>query len=163
MDKKLQHTAEELGEVLKARGMKVTFAESCTAGLAAMAVASAKSSADFFSRGFITYTNQAKQEVLGVSHSALETYTAVSEPVVREMAQGALRISGEQAAVSISGYAGPDGGPDGTPAGTVWFGWAFSDGLTVAEVETFSGDCEEVIVAAANFALTRLTTLLESR
>ena len=162
MDKKLQQAAEELGEVLKSRGMKATFAESCTAGLAAMAVASAKSSADFFSRGFITYTNEAKQEVLGVSQSALETYTAVSEPVVREMAEGALRISGEQAAVSISGYAGPDGGPDGTPAGTVWFGWALSDGQTIAEVETFSGDCEEVIAAAAHFALTRLTALLKT-
>lgn len=163
MDKKLQQSAERLGKELKKRSMRVTFAESCTAGLAAMAVASAKSSGEFFSRSYITYTYDAKREVLGVSSSALETYTAVSEPVAREMAEGALRVSGEEVAVAITGYAGPDGGPDGTPAGTVWFGWAFADGLTIAEVEHFPGECEEVMLAAADYALTRLTTLVQQK
>jgi PncC family amidohydrolase len=136
-------------------------AESCTGGLVSMAMCSASSSADYFSSGFVTYTNDAKMRLLKVDQRTLEKYTAVSQATAREMAAGAKAQSGESVSLSVTGYAGPDDGPDGTPAGTIWFGWGLPNGTIKAEIKHFSGDSESVINQAALFTLTRLKELLQ--
>ena len=100
------------------------MAESCTGGGLAAAITDCAGSSQWFDRGFITYSNQAKQDMLGVSNDILSTYGAVSEETVRAMAEGALQASGSQVTVSISGIAGPGGGSLEKPVGTVWIAWA---------------------------------------
>ena len=109
---------------LQARGKTVTCAESCTGGLLAAALTELPGSSAFFDRGFITYSDKAKQQVLNVNANTLRHYGAVSEETVREMALGALIATKNDFALSISGIAGPDGGSDDKPVGTVWFGFA---------------------------------------
>ncbi|WP_410013918.1 CinA family protein [Sodalis sp. C49] len=163
MNSQLNAAAGALAETLRRDRLILTTAESCTAGLVAMALCAVGGSGDFFTRGFITYTDRAKHEVLRVGWHALETYTAVSEQVVKEMAAGALQVAGEDIALSVSGYAGPEDGPDGTPAGTIWFGWVTPDNKVHAQVKRFSGDCEAVIEQAAVFALVRMRELLQNK
>ncbi|MCS3409090.1 CinA family protein [Serratia sp. AKBS12] len=162
MDQQLVAMAKQAGNALKAKGLKLSTAESCTGGWVSMALCAAGDSGDFFTSGFITYTNSAKMRLLRVKPTTLERHTAVSELVVCEMVQGALAASGEQVALAISGYAGPEGGPDGTPAGSVWFAWGGKAIGLSAEKRHFDGDSESVIHQAALFALTRLTQLLQA-
>lgn len=124
MNEKLQHAAKQAGIYLSRRGLRLATAESCTGGLITYMLCATEDTTAFYSSGFITYTNEAKQRMLGVSAETLRLYTAVSEQTVHEMAAGARERSGEDVSLSVSGYAGPDGGEDGTPPGTVWFGWA---------------------------------------
>ncbi|GLR07693.1 competence protein ComA [Mixta theicola] len=161
MNEQLRQAASQLGEMLTAAKVKLATAESCTGGLVSMSMCSASSSADYFSSGFVTYTNEAKMRLLKVDERTLEKFTAVSQPTAREMAAGAKAQSGEAVSLSVTGYAGPDDGPDGTPAGTIWFGWGLPDGTIKAEMKHFSGDSESVINQAALFALTRLMALLK--
>jgi PncC family amidohydrolase len=160
VDTELKQAAEKAGELLLKAECKVATAESCTAGLVGMSLGAAANSGEYFTSGFITYTDHAKQKLLGVNAETLAIHTAVSEAVVREMVKGAVAVSGEAVSLAVSGYAGPDGGEDGTPAGTIWFAWHLPDEQVHAEVRHFDGDPEKVVKEAALFSLQRLTTLL---
>jgi nicotinamide-nucleotide amidase len=134
-------------------------AESCTGGLIAAACTDLAGSSNWFERGFVTYSNAAKTEMLGVDAPLIEQHGAVSEAVARAMAQGALRHSAAQVSLAVTGIAGPSGGTPDKPVGTVCFGWAI-DGAMHAEVRVFGGDRSAVRAAAARHALQRLTELL---
>jgi nicotinamide-nucleotide amidase len=137
--------AERLGRKLRAAGRRFATAESCTGGWVAKACTDIAGSSQWFECGFVTYSNAAKVRDLGVSEGTLANHGAVSEPTVREMAAGALRVSGADIAVAISGIAGPDGGTPTKPVGTVWFGLASRRGVEVvvtAETCLFGGDRE---------------------
>jgi nicotinamide-nucleotide amidase len=133
-------------------------AESCTGGLIAVACTDLAGSSNWFERGFVTYSNAAKTELLGVDAALIAQHGAVSEPVVRAMAAGALAHSHAQVAVAVTGVAGPSGGSADKPVGTVWFGWAWPGGLH-SEVRHFDGDRAAVRQATLRHALSWLTTL----
>ena len=118
-----------LADALKARGLMMATAESCTGGLIAGACTSLSGSSDWFDRGFVTYSNAAKAEMLGVPEALIDAHGAVSEPVARAMAAGAVARSAAQLAVAVTGVAGPTGGSAEKPVGTVWFGWATPQGV----------------------------------
>jgi len=132
------------GERLKARGLKLVTAESCTGGWVAQAVTAIAGSSDWFERGFVTYSNEAKREMLGVRAETLERAGAVSEATALEMARGALAASRAQVAVSVTGVAGPAGGTALKPVGMVCFGWALAGGGAEAATRHFPGDRGEV-------------------
>lgn len=155
----LDQTAEQLGKILLASGWHLTTAESCTAGLISMTLAAVESSGDFYTSGFVTYSENAKIRLLGVHPDTLKQHTAVSEQTAREMVQGACARSGEPVGLSITGYAGPDGGDDGTPAGTVWFAWNFH-GQIKTDRQLFSGDCQDVVEKSVRYALAELVASL---
>ncbi len=155
----LSNLAAELGAALKARGYTLSFAESCTGGMVAQYVTSIAGSSAWFDRGFVTYSNQAKIEILGVSAQTLETYGAVSEQTASEMATGALRISPVQIAGSITGIAGPDGGTVEKPVGTVCFAWATSHKPTSTTTKHFQGNRQEIRQQAA---ITMMAGLIDS-
>ncbi|MDP1635577.1 MAG: nicotinamide-nucleotide amidase [Gallionellaceae bacterium] len=144
MDKELEHLSIRLGEVLLERKLMLACAESCTGGWVSEVVTATAGSSQWFERGFVTYSNAAKQELLGVRADTLRQEGAVSEAVAREMAVGALRRSHAQAALAISGVAGPGGGSPGKPVGTVCFAWVLRGGEPAAETLHFPGDREAV-------------------
>nr|WP_315480665.1 CinA family protein [uncultured Rhodoferax sp.] len=145
--------------MLKNQWMLAT-AESCTGGLIAGACTDLAGSSAWFERGFVTYSNAAKTEQLGVDAALIATHGAVSEPVVRAMVQGALQHSRAQVAVAVTGVAGPTGGSADKPVGTVWFGWATPAGLR-SEVQHFAGDRAAVRAATVHHALTQLAEWLK--
>ncbi|NDL61181.1 nicotinamide-nucleotide amidase [Acerihabitans arboris] len=150
-----------IGAALKQTGGRVTCAESCTGGWVAKTLTDVAGSSGWFERGFVTYSNQAKSEMLGVRASTLEQHGAVSDPVVLEMAQGALAAASADYAVSISGIAGPDGGSLEKPVGTVWFGFACRHQAPFSQLMHFEGGRDEVRRQAVHFALkTLLDTFL---
>ena len=144
IDQELYKLAECVGRALKAGGLVLTTAESCTGGWIGEAVTMIAGSSTWYDRGFITYTNAAKQQMLGVKAATLRQHGAVSEETVREMAAGALAASAAQIAVSVSGVAGPTGGTPDKPVGTVCIGWARKGGTRRAETCRFDGDREAV-------------------
>ncbi len=144
-----------LAERLRARGWRLATAESCTGGLIAAACTDLSGSSDWFDRGFVTYSNEAKTEMLGVDASQIARHGAVSEVVARAMAHGAARHSGARVAVAVTGIAGPAGGSEDKPVGTVWFGWMV-DGRLVSETRRFEGDRAQVRAATVRHALARL-------
>ena len=148
-----------LADILQKKGWLMATAESCTGGMIAAACTDLAGSSNWFERGFVTYSNRAKTELLGVDPVLIDNHGAVSEPVARAMAQGALARSHAQAALAVTGVAGPGGGSAGKPVGTVWFGWATPAGVT-SEVRHFGGDRAAVRQAAAAHALARLADLL---
>ena len=150
-----------LAAALKARGEMLATAESCTGGLIAGACTGLSGSSDWFERGFVTYSNAAKTELLEVSEALIETHGAVSEPVVRAMAAGALRRSRAQWAVAVTGVAGPTGGSADKPVGTVWFGWATPVGV-FTERQRFDGDRAAVRQATVAHALNGLLLRMAS-
>lgn len=138
-DSELMRLSEQVGLALKARGATVTTAESCTGGWLAKAITDIAGSSAWFERGFVTYSNEAKAQMIGVREETLAQHGAVSEPVVVEMAIGALKAARADFAVAISGIAGPDGGSEEKPVGTVWFAFAsvqrrrdYASGMTSA-------------------------------
>jgi nicotinamide-nucleotide amidase len=135
--------ASELVAALSTRGLTVATAESCTGGWIAKTLTDVPGSSAVFGYGFVSYSNAAKVDLLGVDAAAIETHGAVSESVVRQMADGALARSGADLAVAVSGIAGPDGGTSAKPVGTVCFAWA-GQGQTVTGTEVFTGDREAV-------------------
>lgn len=161
-DRQLYALAERLGHTLKARGLMMATAESCTGGWVAQAVTAVPGSSKWFERGFVTYTNIAKCEMLGVRPETLDAYGAVSEQTVREMAAGALARSHAQLAVSVSGTAGPSCGTPQTPVGTVCFGWGARGGVMHATSQRFEGDREAVRRQAVAFALEQVVATAES-
>lgn len=136
----LTDLARRVGEALKARGWMLATAESCTGGWIGQVVTSVPGSSHWYDRGFITYTNEAKQEMLGVSADTLARFGAVSEQTVQEMAQGALARSRAQIGVAVSGIAGPGGATPGKPVGTVCMAWATTDGDVETRTFHFEGD-----------------------
>ena len=152
----LEALAAKLGALLLANGEKLATAESCTGGWVAQALTDIAGSSAYFDRGFVTYSNAAKHDLLAVSETTLANYGAVSEAVVREMALGALREANADFAVSISGIAGPDGGSADKPVGTVWFAFAAREGQILACKQIFPGDRDAVRLQAAVFALQTL-------
>lgn len=138
---------------------KLATAESCTGGLVAAICTAISGSSVWFDRGFVTYSNDAKHCQLGVAKELIEQHGAVSEPVARAMAQGAIEFSQAQTAIAITGVAGPSGGSPEKPVGTVWFAWAFS-GQLQSEKKLFAGTRAQVREAAAVFALNRLCDFL---
>jgi nicotinamide-nucleotide amidase len=146
-DKELFTLSERVGQKLRGAGRRLATAESCTGGWVAKACTDVAGSSQWFECGFVTYSNAAKVRDIGVSERTLVDHGAVSEATVREMAAGALRVSGADVAVAISGIAGPDGGTPTKPVGTVWFGlatWRGPDVVVSAEMQLFSGDRELV-------------------
>ena len=137
-------------------------AESCTGGLIAARCTDLAGSSDWFERGFVTYSNAAKTEMLGVDAALIAQYGAVSEPVVRAMVQGALLHAQAQVAVAVTGVAGPSGGSAAKPVGTVWLGWATPAGV-VSEVQHFAGDRARVRAATVAHVLQRLASLLQAQ
>ena len=142
-----------LAELLQSRGWMLATAESCTGGWVAKVCTDRIGSSHWFERGFVTYTNESKQELLGVQPSTLEQFGAVSEQVVTEMARGALEHSHARGSLSISGIAGPGGGSPGKPVGTVCFGWCVADAEPITESVQFEGDREAVRRQAVAHAL----------
>lgn len=164
----LWRAAQQLGELLQRERLVLGTAESCTAGGIAFAVTQIPGSSAWFDRGFITYSNDSKLKVLGVSPVYLRDYGAVSEPVARSMALGCLNHSAAQVAVAVTGIAGPDGGSESKPVGTVCFAWAIRRDPTVAPwvrttTRLFDGDRAAVRTQAILEALDGLNVLLEQR
>jgi nicotinamide-nucleotide amidase len=155
--------AVALGEAAKAHGVRIATAESCTGGLVAGAITDVAGSSDWFERGFVTYSNDAKREQLGVAQSTLDAHGAVSEAVAAEMAIGALRASRADAAVAITGVAGPGGGTAAKPVGMVCFAWATRDGPVRRETRHFPGDRAAVREASVARALEGLVDALQQR
>ena len=155
-DSELMQLSEKIGRALKARGATVTTAESCTGGWIAKAITDIAGSSAWFERGFVTYSNEAKSQMIGVSEATLRDNGAVSEPVVVEMAIGALRAARADYAISVSGVAGPDGGSEEKPVGTVWFAFATARGEGITRRECFSGDRDAVRRQATAYALQTL-------
>lgn len=128
-------------------GKAVATAESCTGGWVAKSITDIPGSSAVFGYGIVSYSNGAKESILGVKNATIEEHGAVSKAVVAEMAEGALRLSGAHIAVAVSGVAGPDGGTDDKPVGTVWFAWAVrsaADASIDTSCEHFTGDRELV-------------------
>ena len=149
-----------LADILQQKGWLMATAESCTGGMIAAACTDLAGSSNWFERGFVSYSNDAKTEMLGVDAALVAHHGAVSEEVVRAMAQGTIRYSRAQVAVAVTGVAGPDGGSTAKPVGTVWFGWATPAGV-VSEMRSFDGDRAAVRMATVRHALQRLVELLQ--
>lgn len=153
--------ATRLGERMMARGLMLATAESCTGGWIAKCVTDVPGSSAWFERGFVTYHNRAKVDMLEVSAATLRDQGAVSEAVVQEMAEGALAHSGAQLAVAVSGVAGPGGGSEHKPVGTVWLAWAMAGATTRVQCHHFNGDREAVRCQAVAAALAGLLESLD--
>jgi nicotinamide-nucleotide amidase len=143
-DDDLYETAYQLGRRLHEHNFWLCTAESCTGGWLGKILTDVKGSSHWYDRGFITYTNQAKQDMLGVSEETLVEFGAVSEPTVLEMARGALAHSRADCSVAITGIAGPGGASPDKPLGTVWIAWARSTDFIHSECHHFTGNREEV-------------------
>jgi len=155
--------ARRLGARLKKRRLRLVTAESCTGGWIAQAVTSVAGSSDWFDRGFVTYSNEAKKELLGVRASTLSRHGAVSEETATEMASGALVRSRAQVAVAVTGIAGPSGGTREKPVGTVCFAWALKRRAPASVVRRFPGNREGIRRRSVAFALQGLLERLEER
>jgi nicotinamide-nucleotide amidase len=145
--------ATKLGRALTTRGWTAATAESCTGGLIAGAITDIAGSSGWFDRGFVTYTNEAKIELLGVRPETLARFGAVSEATAREMVAGALERSRADIAVAVTGIAGPSGGTADKPAGLVWFAWGVRGGAVDAVSHHFPGDRAAVREASVAVAL----------
>ena len=150
----------DLAKILQKKHWLMASAESCTGGMIAAACTDLAGSSNWFERGFVSYSNEAKTELLGVGADLIARHGAVSEEVARAMVQGALAHSRAQVAVAVTGVAGPGGGSAAKPVGTVWFGWATPAGV-VSEMRRFEGDRASVRSATVRHALLRLQGLLK--
>lgn len=153
MQQELELSAQTLGVLLLQRRQCLVTAESCTGGWLAKQVTDVPGSSAWFERGFVTYSNAAKTEMLGVREGTLTEHGAVSAAVVREMAEGALAHSRADIAVAISGVAGPDGGTPDKPVGLVWIAWALRGQAAEAGRFQFAGDRDSVRRQATEMAL----------
>lgn len=158
----ISDTAAQLGQALRAHGFMLAMAESCTGGMAAEAITSISGSSVWFDRGFVTYSNAAKIDMLGVSRKTLEEFGAVSEQTAVEMAIGALKNSAAQIAGSITGIAGPDGGSAAKPVGTVCFAWAGKNLPVTSCTHWFDGNRNTVRQQAAIFMMAGLIERLNT-
>jgi nicotinamide-nucleotide amidase len=162
MENELRRLARRVGELLLERRLMFAAAESCTGGWVSQAVTSVPGSSQWFDRGFVTYSNRAKQEMLEVQADTLAREGAVSEAVAREMAEGALRRSQAQVSLAITGVAGPDGGSPGKPVGTVCFAWAAAGRIVISRTEHFQGDRTAIRWQSVVTGLTGVSDLLQN-
>ena len=153
--------AGQLGEACRLRGRTLVLAESCTGGGVGEAITRIPGSSAWLDRGFITYSNVAKEEQLGVKPDTLLDHGAVSEATAREMVLGALRWSHADTALAVTGIAGPDGGTRDKPVGLVWFAWCVRGGAARVESRQFEGDRQAVRRQAIEFALKGLLNALD--
>lgn len=151
----------QLAALLQDKGWMLATAESCTGGLIAAACTELPGSSNWFERGFVTYSDQAKAELLGVDPASIEAHGAVSEVVARAMAFGAVRHSRARVSVAVTGIAGPSGGSEQKPVGSVWFGFMV-DGVLTSEMKHFEGDRSAVRQATVQYALDGLLLRLRS-
>ncbi len=161
-DKELYELAEKVGQHLKSSGRKLTVAESCTGGWIAKAITDVPGSSQWFEYGFSVYADIAKRDLLGIDINTLKAEGAVSQPIVIEMAEGALERARADVAIAVSGVAGPDATPDGKAIGTVWMCWSRRRGQAVessARIKFFKGDREQIRRYAVGNALKGLLEL----
>lgn len=151
-DPEILQLCTDLAQALKAQGYMMATAESCTGGLIAACCTGLSGSSDWFERGFVTYSNAAKTEQLGVPAALIEAHGAVSEAVARAMALGAVAHSRAQVSVAVTGVAGPTGGSADKPVGLVWFGWAVGE-QAWTECQRFDGDRDAVRAATVRHGL----------
>lgn len=163
MSDAIAQLAADVGKALKAAGYKLVTAESCTGGGLGFWITSVPGSSDWYDRGFITYSNQSKVDLLEVSPETINIHGAVSEQTAQAMAEGALKNSQANIAVAITGIAGPDGGNANKPVGTVWIACAGKDMATIAEVDIYTGDRQAIRLGVIERALQRVHTLLRNR
>ncbi|SHG01068.1 nicotinamide-nucleotide amidase [Microbulbifer donghaiensis] len=158
--------AQSLGEELHKRKWLCTTAESCTGGGIAAAITAVAGASDWFEGAVVSYANRIKRDLLSVSAEDLETFGAVSEQVVRQMASGVLALMDANVAVAVSGIAGPDGGSEEKPVGTVWIAWAHSEGQEPVDIDArcfhFSGDRARVQAQTVAEALRGMLTLVQA-
>ena len=159
-DARVDRILAELVTVLLANRWKLATAESCTGGWIAKCCTDVPGSSEWFERGYVTYSNQAKSEMLGVTRQALCTEGAVSRMVAEQMARGAMEAAGVAAALAVTGIAGPDGGTPDKPVGTVWFAWCTADRGVASQVCRFDGDRTAVRQGSVIRALDGLLTQL---
>lgn len=166
-EKQLETLSIQIGQKLQAQGKTVTTAESCTGGWVAKVLTDIAGSSDYFQRGFVTYSNEAKHQMIGVTEASLQQFGAVSQQVVEEMASGALKAAVADFAISVSGIAGPGGGSIEKPVGTVWFGFAYKQANETVTVITkhcvFQGDRNQVRLQSTGYALEILLELLNEK
>ena len=158
----LQDLASQIGDRLISRNERLVTAESCTGGWVSMLITSVAGSSRWFDRGFITYSNEAKQEMLSVDKQVIEIHGAVSEETARHMVQGAIDHSHARAGLAVTGIAGPGGGSDEKPVGTVCFGWLV-DGECETETCFFAGDRADVRRQSVRHVLTGMLNRLQRR
>ena len=151
----IEQLAQQLGKVLLQRGATITLAESCTGGGIAQAITAVPGSSQWFEYGFVTYANQAKQQLLGVEDQVLQHQGAVSQSVVEQMALGAINVSGADYAIAVSGIAGPDGGTAEKPVGTVWICW-LTPTKNHSQQFRFTGDRRSIREQAIKISLQEL-------
>ncbi len=159
-EQELRDLAEQLGECLKSKGLKLASAESCTGGWLAKIITDIPGSSAWFSGSVVSYSNEAKQSLLGVSADTLAEFGAVSGDTVLEMSDGLFSHTDADVAVSISGIAGPDGGSEDKPVGLVWLSWGKRDKSVFANSFNFDGDREDVRKQSIKQALNNLLDLL---
>jgi nicotinamide-nucleotide amidase len=156
----LYKTVDKIGSILTARNLVLALAESCTGGQVAHTITSVPNCSRYFDRCFVTYSNAAKVEMLGVRQETLDKYGAVSEETVREMALGVIKNSHAQISIAITGIAGPTGGTPEKPIGTVYFAWILPKNIEQVICQHFSGDRNSIRFQATQFALKELEKLL---
>jgi nicotinamide-nucleotide amidase len=157
----MQDLISEIAEQLLAKHQFLAVAESCTGGWLSKVCTDLPGSSKWFERGYITYSNRAKVQMLGVNENTLDIYGAVSEQTVHEMVVGALSNNSAHWGIAISGVAGPDGGSKVNPVGTVWFAWLESGRTPVSIKKRFSGGREKIRQRSVEFALEELLKLLK--
>lgn len=162
MNTELYNLAKKVGVVLKEKKLFIVTAESCTGGLLAKTLTEIPGSSEYFERGFITYSDIAKQEILGVSLASLKKFGAVNEQVAKEMAEGALRNSHSQIAIAITGIAGPDGGTESKPVGTTCVAWAGLNLPTKTTIVYLNGDRSSIRMQAVKLALKELLCIIKT-
>jgi nicotinamide-nucleotide amidase len=153
MDNELFALAERLGQSLKAKGHKIATAESCTGGWIAQAITEVPGSSTWFDRGFVTYSNNAKVQMLGVNPQTLVEHGAVNAEVAKEMAVGALANSEADWAIAVTGIAGPDGGGEEKPVGTVYIAWQNKNGFSNVERLSLSGNRHKIRIQTVKKAM----------
>lgn len=160
IQKKCTNLAKQLGIALEVKNLMLATAESCTGGQVAEIITSVSGSASWFERGFVTYSNIAKQEMLGVNPETIKKYGAVSEATAKEMAEGAILHSHAQISLAVTGVAGPTGGTKQKPVGTICFAWAGKNIPTKTSIQHFHGDRASIRSQATQFALENLLNFL---
>lgn len=161
LEQTMTDIAAETGQHLAAHGWMLVTAESCTGGWTGQAITAIPGSSAWYERGFITYSNASKHEMLGVQQSTLDQFGAVSPQTATEMAAGALNRSRAHISVAITGIAGPDGGTAGKPVGMVCFGWVHRNGLARQETHYFNGNREAIRSQAVIIALQGILNLID--
>jgi nicotinamide-nucleotide amidase len=156
----LHEVTQELASVLIKNNWCLSTAESCTGGMVAASITELAGSSEWFERGYVTYSNQAKSQDIDVSQNLIEQHGAVSDQVARAMALGAKQNSGSDIALSITGIAGPTGGSPEKPIGTVCFAWALANDQMISETKYFEGDRQKIRQQACDFSLRKLLSLV---